>query len=51
MFRGSSLLTGGGVALKHMKLERRDLRQGFPAFALREISLLRQLSGCPHIVQ
>lgn len=49
VYSGRSRVTGSAVALKRMKLD--GTEEGIPTTALREISLLRELAGSPHIVQ
>lgn len=49
VFRARSRVSGKLVALKRMKLDSQE--EGVPTTALREVSLLRQLAGSPHIVQ
>ncbi|KAI3437619.1 hypothetical protein D9Q98_000071 [Chlorella vulgaris] len=49
VFRARSRVSGKSVALKRMKLDGRE--EGVPTTALREVSMLRQLAECPHIVQ
>lgn len=51
VFAARCLLTGGRVVLKRLKLSQSCSQEGVPASALREVSLLRQLEGSPHIVQ
>lgn len=49
VFTARCCLTGAAVALKRVKLD--ACEEGLPANALREVSLLRQLAGSPHIIQ
>ena len=49
VYRARSRVTGTSVMLKRLRLDRSD--EGVPSTAVREVSLLRELAGCPHIVQ
>ena len=49
VYRARHKVTGGAVTLKKLRLDRSE--EGVPSTAVREVSLLRELAGCPHIVQ
>lgn len=49
VYRAHNRLNGSTVTLKKLRLD--GSAEGLPATAVREMSLLRELSGCPHIVK
>jgi serine/threonine protein kinase len=49
VYRARSRLDGSVVTLKKLRLDGGG--EGLPVSAVREISLLRELAGCPHVVR
>jgi hypothetical protein len=51
VYRARNRLDGSIITLKKLRLESGAGGEGLPATAIREISLLRELAGSPHIVR